>query len=64
MTGDSTSVSWMSQTGRVEPTSPKFDWAERMPSGPPMRDGSARLVDADRGRDEAENGYFESANDA
>ena len=48
---------------RVEPTSPKFDWAERMPSGPPMRDGSARLVDADRGRDEAENGYFESAND-
>jgi hypothetical protein len=28
-----------------------------------MRDELARLVDADQGRDEAENGYFESAND-
>jgi hypothetical protein len=28
-----------------------------------MRDSLARVVDADHGRDEAENGYFESAND-
>ena len=53
----------MRQTGWVDPTSPKSDWADRLPSGPSMRDELARVVDADQGRDEAENGYFESAND-
>jgi hypothetical protein len=51
------------QTGPVDPDSPKSDWAKQMPSGPPIRDELARLVDLDDGRDDAENGYFESAND-
>ncbi|MGW5366621.1 hypothetical protein [Actinopolymorpha pittospori] len=47
----------------MDTNSPKSDWADRLPTGPPLRDELARLVDADQGRDEAENGYFESAND-
>ena len=47
----------------VDLDSPKADWAERLPSGPPLRDELAHLVDSDGGNDEAENGYFESAND-
>lgn len=50
-------------TGPMEPTSPKSEWAERLPDGPPLRDELARVVDSDGGRDEAENSYFESAND-
>ena len=53
----------MAQTGPVDPGSPKSGWAKRLPSGPPLRDEFASLVDSDQGRDEAENGYFESAND-
>jgi len=53
----------MLQTGLVDPNSPKSGWADRLPSGPPLRDELARLVDCDGGRDPAENGYFESAND-
>ena len=53
----------MSQTGSVDAMSPKSGWADRLPSGPPLRDELARLVDSDGGRDPAENGYFESAND-
>ena len=53
----------MSQTEPVDSSSPKSDWAEGLPSGPPLRDELARLVDSDQGRDPAENGYFESAND-
>jgi hypothetical protein len=53
----------MRQTGSVETNSPKSGWAGRLPSGPPLRDELARLVDSDDGRDEAESGYFESAND-
>jgi hypothetical protein len=34
-----------------------------MSSGPPLRDELGRLVDTDGGRDEAENDYFEAAND-
>jgi hypothetical protein len=44
-------------------SSPKSEWADRLPAGPPIRKGLARLVESDGGRDEAENGYFEAAND-
>ncbi len=47
----------------VDPESPKVEWAGRFPSGPPLRDELARLVHSDGGNDEAENSYFESAND-
>ncbi len=47
----------------MEPITPKSEWAESLPSGPPMRADLARVVDADGGRDEAENEYFEIAND-
>jgi hypothetical protein len=47
----------------VEPASPKSGWADLLPSGPPLRDELARVVDSDDGRDDAENGYFDSAND-
>ena len=53
----------VSQTGRVNPDSPKSHWAKPLPDGPPMREELARLVDSDEGRDDAENDYFESAND-
>jgi hypothetical protein len=53
----------MSQTGSVNPDSPKSHWARPLPGGPPIREELARLVDSDEGRDDAENGYFESAND-
>ena len=56
-------TSGMSQTEPVDHDSPKSGWPSRLPSGPPLRDELARLVDSDHGRDEAENGYFESAND-
>lgn len=38
-------------------------WAFQVPPGPPARQVLAWLVDRDRGRDDAENDYFESAND-
>ena len=41
-----------------KPGSPKLEW----PDGPPLRVELARLVDDD-GRDDAENAYFEAAND-
>jgi hypothetical protein len=47
----------------VDANSPKSGWADRLPSGPPLRDELARLVDSDEGRDRAENEYFESASD-
>jgi hypothetical protein len=53
----------MPQTVDVNPETPKAEWADRLPSGPPLRDELARLVDSDGGNDPAENGYFESAND-
>lgn len=53
----------MAQTVSVGAESPKTEWGRRLPSGPPLRDELARLVDSDGGNDEAENGYFESAND-
>jgi hypothetical protein len=53
----------LSQDENVTPNSPKSEWADDLPSGPSMRDELARLVDADGGRDPAENDYFEVAND-
>lgn len=45
-------------------SSPKEPWAERLDAGPPSRESLGRLVDQDGGRDEAENGYYESSADA
>jgi hypothetical protein len=41
----------------------KLDWVRSLPAGPPTRDGLARIVDADGGRDDAENSYYEAAAD-
>jgi hypothetical protein len=42
---------------------PKAEWVINLPSGPPEKDALARLVDADGGRDDAENSYYEAAAD-
>lgn len=44
-------------------TSPKEPWARHLDVGPPSREALARIVDEDGARDEAENGYYESASD-
>jgi hypothetical protein len=41
----------------------KLDWVARLPSGPPAKDSLARIVDADSGRDDVENSYYEAAAD-
>jgi hypothetical protein len=41
----------------------KLDWVARLPAGPPAKDSLARIVDADGGRDDAENSYYEAAAD-
>jgi hypothetical protein len=41
----------------------KLGWVARLPAGPPARDVLARIVDADSGRDDAENSYYEAAAD-
>lgn len=51
------------QTRAVEAESQKPLLAEELDGGPPWREALARLVDADAGRDEAENDYYETAND-
>jgi hypothetical protein len=38
-------------------------WASSFPAGPPDKDGLARIVEADGGRDDAENSYYEEAAD-
>src|SRR5258708_24131000 len=43
---------------------PKALWAGGFPAGPPDEDALGRLVDADCGRDDAENSYYEAAADA
>lgn len=50
-------------TGPMESDSPKSGWADLLPGGPPLREELARVVDSDDGRDEAENSYYEDAND-
>jgi hypothetical protein len=42
---------------------PKAGWVRGFPAGPPDKDGLARIVDADGGRDDAENRYYEEAAD-
>jgi hypothetical protein len=42
---------------------PKASWLSGFPAGPPDKDGLARVVDADGGRDDAENSYYEEAAD-
>lgn len=39
---------------------PKIEWVVNFPSGPPEKKALARLVDADGGRDDAENCYYEA----
>ncbi len=51
----------MGHSGRVERDSPKSDWVSDLPSGESLKDGLARLVDADD--DEAEREYYEAAAD-
>ena len=46
-----------------EPDAPKVTWIQGFPAGPPDKDGLARIVDADGGRDDAENSYYEEAAD-
>jgi hypothetical protein len=43
-----------------EPEAPKLDWIGRLPEGEPSHVRFARIVDADGGRDEAENSYYEA----
>jgi hypothetical protein len=41
----------------------KLGWVSRLPAGAPEKDAHARIVDADGGRDNAENSYYEAAAD-
>jgi hypothetical protein len=41
----------------------KLGWIARLPAGPPEKDALARIVDADGGRDDVENSYYEAAAD-
>jgi hypothetical protein len=41
----------------------KLGWITRLPAGPPGKDALARIVDADGGRDDTENSYYEAAGD-
>jgi hypothetical protein len=47
----------------AEQGAPKAGWVDSFPAGPPDKDGLARVVDADGGRDDAENSYYEEAAD-
>ena len=42
---------------------PKAGWASRLPAGPPDKVALARIVDADGGRDDTENSYYEHSAD-
>lgn len=42
---------------------PKASWVSSFTAGPPDKDGVARIVDEDGGRDDAENSYYEAAAD-
>ena len=43
---------------------PKAGWAGNFPAWPPDKDGLARIVEADGGRDDTENSYYEEAAEA
>lgn len=54
----------LGQTSEViDADSPKNVWVDRLPSGPPLREDLARLVDSDQGRGSEEGDLFETAND-
>ncbi|GAA1620932.1 hypothetical protein GCM10009764_50340 [Nocardia ninae] len=42
-----------------EEAAPKISWIVDFPSYRPSKDSLARIIDADGGRDEAENSYYE-----
>lgn len=42
---------------------PKASWVSSFTARPPDKDGLARIVDEDGGRDVAENSYYEAAAD-
>lgn len=42
---------------------PKAGWVSCLPMRPPDKETLARIVDADAGRDDAENSYYEAAAD-
>lgn len=46
-----------------EPDAPKAAWIQDFPAGLPGKEGLARIVDADGGRDDAENSYYEETAD-
>jgi hypothetical protein len=45
----------------TEPDTPKAGWVHSFPASSPDKDGFSRIVDADGGRDDAENPYYEEA---
>jgi hypothetical protein len=47
--------------GCMSPVAPKADWLSSFPAGPRDKEGFARIVDADGGRGDAENSYYEEA---
>jgi hypothetical protein len=46
-----------------KPDASKAGWVNSFPAGPPDKAGLARIVDADGGRDDAENAFYEEAAD-
>jgi hypothetical protein len=47
----------------TEAGAPKAGWVIGFPASAPDKEGLARIVDADGGRDESENSYYEEAAD-
>jgi hypothetical protein len=43
-----------------ESDAPKVEWVVKLPSWPPAKEDLACLIDADGGRDDAENSYYEA----
>ena len=41
----------------------KLGWISSLPVGQPEKDALARIVDADGGRDDTDNSYYEAAGD-
>jgi hypothetical protein len=47
----------------TDPDASKAGWVLSFPASAPDKEGLARIVDADGGRDDAENSYYEQAAD-
>lgn len=58
-------MSQLAHTARMSESAEaaKVQWVNGLPSGQPDRESLARIVDADCGRDGAENAYYEAAAD-